>query len=360
MVEKMTHLQRGMAALNDEPVDRLCSYPLAMGVNRNLLPGHVTYPEWANNPKLFADSFVLAQREYGFDFAIGLMDLSVMAADLGSHVRMDPENTPFVDDHVLKSAEDLEKMEIPDWKNGRCGKLIEGTKLFAEALKDEVITAGFIEGPLLALSQSRGAEYLFMDMFEAPEAVHKAVQVCSDFDSELIKAFGETGVAGLTWDCLWASYSCLGDEEYDTFEGQYMDKLNQEIADNGMAMAIHSCADLPHLDYQIKKWKPAIYSLAYYPLIPGSRSPTELIEQGYADNTLLAGVIDPQLFIRGTPEQMDGVVKDLCQEVKTALCNKGLNSRWVISSNCEVPPDEVTKKECIKAAVDATVKYGTF
>ena len=283
MVKPMTHMERGLAALANEPVDRLPTYPLAMGVNRRLLPGSPTYREWASDPKLFAASFVEGQKYFDFDFAIGLMDLSVMAADLGAHVRMDKENTPFVDGHIIHGPEDYEKLAekgVPDIRKGRCGVLLEGTKMFAEKLKGEVITAGFIEGPLLALSQTASAERMFMDMFESPSAVHKMLELTSAMDSQLIDEFAKCGVNGLCWDYLWASYSCLGDEEYEEFEGKYALKLNKQVADNGMAVCIHSCADLPHLDYQINTYKPAIFSMGYYPLIPGSKSPTEIINEG--------------------------------------------------------------------------------
>lgn len=360
MTDTMTHMERGLASLSGEKVDRLTTYPIACGVCRRLLPGDITYQKWCSDPKLFGQAFVAGQKEFGFDFAIGLMDLSVMAGDLGAHVRMDEENTPFVDKHIINDIEDYEKLEVPDIKKGRSNVLIEGTRYFAEKLKNEVITAGFLEGPLLALSQTAGAERLFMDMFTSPEAVHKALKITTDYDVDMVKAFGTTGVNGLCWDYLWGNYSCLGDAEYKEFETDYADKLNDLVQKEGMSVCIHNCADLPHLDTQISHYKPLIYSMAYYPLIPGSPKPSEVIEKGYADKCLVAGAIDPQLFIRGTVEKITEVTRDLCQEVKTALCKRGINSQYCIASGCEVPPDCHTKMENIKAVVDTTVKYGTF
>ena len=101
-----------------------------------------------------------------------------------------------------------------------------------------------------------------------------------------------------------------------------------------------------------------MYSMAYYPLIPGSPTAAETIEKGYADDCLIMGNIDPQLFVRATEEKITKVTQDLCQEVKTALCKKGLNSRYCISSGCEVPPDLETKIENVTAVQDAVHKYG--
>jgi len=359
----MTHIERVMAGLTGKPADRLPTYPIACGVNRKLINGGITYREWAHDPKMYAQGFIEGQKAFDFDFAIGLMDLSVMAGDLGAHVRMDEQNTPFVDKTIINNTEDYEKLEVPDVKKGRSAVLIEGTKLYCDALKSQVITAGFVEGPLLALTQSAGAERVFMDMFTNPSAIHKALATMTAYDVEMTKGFGQTGCAALCWDYLWGNYSCLGDAEYEEFEGckKYAIGLNELTIKEGMAVAIHNCADLPHLDTQINKFKPSVYSMAYYPLIPGSLTAAEVIEKGYCDSTMVGGNIDPQLFIRGSVEKITQVTKDLCQEVKTALCKRGLDSpKYCIASGCEVPPDISTKMENIKAVVDTVKIHGKF
>ena len=361
MADTMNHIERAVASLQDKPVDRLSTYPLAMGVCRRTVgDGKMTYRDWASDPKKFAQGFIQGQKYFDFDWAIGLMDLSVMAGDLGAEVRMDDQNTPFVTTPAFKTVEDYETFEVPDVHKGRSGVLLEGTKLFNDVLKSQVICAGFIEGPLLALTQATGAEKVFMDMYNHRPAIHKALAKLTEFDMKLIDGFKETGCAGLVWDYLWGSYSCLGDKEYEEFEGNDKSalKLNAHTAELGIASCIHNCADLPHLDTQIKKMKPSIFSMAYYPLIPGSPSPKEAIGKGYADNCLLAGDIDPQLFVRGTPEKMQKTTMNLVQEVKTALCERGLHSRYCIASGCEVPPIPSTKLENIKMCVDTVKQYG--
>ena len=360
----MTHIERVMAGLTKAPGDRLPVYPIACGVNRTLIgKGGVTYREWAHDPKLYAQGFIEGQKKYDYDLLVGLMDLSVMAGDLGAGVRFDEQNTPFVDVPIINDPEDYEKLEVPDVKKGRSAVLIKGTKLYCDALNKTVITAGFVEGPLLALTQTAGAERVFMDMFSNPSAVHKALKTMTEFDVELTKGFGQTGCAGLCWDYLWGNYSCLGDAEYEEFEGckKYAMGLNELTIKEGMAVAIHNCADLPHLDTQITKFKASIYSMAYYPLIPGSLSASEVIAGGYCDNCLVGGNLDPQLFIRGSVDQITNATKNLCQEVKTALCKRGIDSpRYVIASGCEVPPDINTKQENIMAMVQTGKKYGKF
>lgn len=359
MADTMNHIERAVASLQDKPVDRLTAYPLAMGVCRRLVgDGKMTYRDWVSDPKKFAAAFIEGQKYFDFDFAIGLMDLSVAAGDMGSTVRMDDQNTPFVTDPALKTVEDYEKLTVPDVKKGRSHVLVEGTGMFVQALGSQLITAAFLEGPLLSLTQAASAEKVFMDMYNNRSAVHKALKTITVYNGDMVKAMGAKKPAGLVWDYLWGSYSCLGDKEYEEFEGQYARGLNELVAKEGMAMCIHNCADLPHLDTQIKDFKPAIYSMAYYPLIPGSPSPKETIEKGYADNCLIGGQIDPQGFVRWSQEKMQKTTMNLVQEVKTALCARGLHSRYCVASGCEVPPTVTTRLENIKECVDTVKKYG--
>jgi len=356
----MNHIERAVNSLQDKPVDRITAYPIATGVQRRLLSTPTTYAEWCSDPRKYAEGFIAGQKAMDYDFAIGLMDLSVCAGDFGAGVRMDEQNTPFVVDPLVKKPEDYETKfaHMPDVNKGRSHVILEGTRMFAERLGKEVITAGFLEGPLLILTQSAGAEKVFMDMYNNRSAVHKALKDITAYDAEMVKGFGRAKPAGLVWDYLWASYSCLGDQEYEEFESQYARGLNKLTADNGMAFCVHNCADLPHLDTQIKAFKPAIYSMAWYPLIPGSPSAKETIMKGYADACLVAGNIDPQAFVRFSTEKIERTTMNLLQEVKTALCAKGLHSRYIVASGCEVPPSLSTKMENIKAVVDTTKKYG--
>ena len=178
---------------------------------------------------------------------------------------------------------------------------------------------------------------------------------------DITNALGETGVDAMCWDYLWANYSVLGDKEYHEFEAdKYAKATNDATRDNGLVLGVHSCADLPHLDTQINEFGSALYSMAYYPLIPGSLSASEVIDKGYADNCLNAGNIDPQTFVRGTPEKVTEITKSLCQEVKTALCRRGLNSRYCIASRCEVPPSLETNLDNISAVMNTIGEYGKF
>jgi len=356
----MTPYERAIASLNGEEVDELPGYPLACAIGRRLLPKKTTLRDMSTSAKACSDSFVACANRYKLPFTVSLIDLAVQASDYGAHVRMDEENTAFVDGHTIHSPEDYEKFQPLDPHEGRLGYLIETNRLIAESMENKTYLACHLEGPLLALSQSAGAERLFMDMFSDPEPVHKALANTTETCSRALKALSETKAPGICWNFLWGNYSVLGDAEYKEFEGndKYAKRLIKETRALGLGFAIHNCADMPHLDTQVKDYKPDMYSLAYYPLNPSSPSATKVLEGGYADKCVIAGQIDPQLFARGTPEKMDAAVKNLCQEVKTGMCKRGLKSKWCIASGCEVPPELDTPIENVDAFVNAVHKYG--
>ena len=79
----------------------------------------------------------------------------------------------------------------------------------------------------------------------------------------------------------------------------------------------------------------------------------------YSDGSIMVFV--PKFYYRmhtWATNQITAATKDLCQDVKTALCKRGLNSKYCISTNCEVPPDINCKLENISAMVEASKKYG--
>ena len=246
MVAPMTPYERAVAAIQNEPVDELASSPLALALCRRLMPQKVTYREWATNPTLCAESFAKGVEHWKFPYTVTLIDLSITASTLGAHVRMDTENTPFVDDHIIHDMEDYDKIVCPDITKGRTGDLIEMNKELAPMIKGKSFNIAFLEGPLLTLTQAGGAERVFMDMFSDPAPVHKALGETTKLCLETCEKIAETGAEGFCWDYLWGNYACLGDPEYAEFEGdKYAKACNDKVRELGMGLGIHNCADLP-------------------------------------------------------------------------------------------------------------------
>lgn len=356
-VGKMSHAERVVAGLQNQPIDRPLVWPLTCGFNRTLL-GY-TYEEISKDARKLGETWAAGYREWEYDAILGLIDLSVISADVGTKLRYPLENTTMPIEPAIKTVEDYEKLEVPDVRKGRMGYVIEAVKVTREKAPDAVFTP-LVEGPLLALTQSAYAERVLMDMYYHPEAVLKAVKTFVEIDKEYITAIGETGAAnGIVMDYLWNNMSCLGAEQYKKFEGQFIPEINKTIIDSGMAYIIHNCADEPmhHLHFEETDPTPAAYSWCYYPHIERSWSADKLVKK-YAEKAVIAGNLDPQLWVRATVDEMKEATLKLLKESQRALKDSGNVSRFCICSGCEIPPALTTKAENIRATVEIVNKYG--
>lgn len=117
----------------------------------------VTYEEWSKDPKLCGESIIKATDEIGVDCICTLVDLSVEAADWGQKVVYSVKNAahPDMDDRVLKSADDYDKVEIINPRETpRMSEHIELARLLYEA---------------------RGQEQMFYDMIKSPDKMNQAL-----------------------------------------------------------------------------------------------------------------------------------------------------------------------------------------
>lgn len=369
MGDTMNHIERIVASMTNAPVDRLTTLPLASEVNRRLVGA--TNREYCEDPKVRAAADIAGWKYFGYEAILGLTSLSIEAEDLGTDVWFPDENTPQTRNPAIKNPEDYETLEVPEDKmfttmEGRMGQFAIGTKMIKERIgkgmgvaQADTIVVPLVCGPLLQLTQSTFAEQVFMDMYLHPNEVHKALKVTTETATKHIAAQAANGADTCVMDYLWANYSVLGDKEYNEFEGdKYGPVCNKAEEDNGILFGIHSCADLPNMDVQVKKWKPVYYSYCHYPNIVGSLTEAEVILNGYADDTIMMGGLNPQMWVRATPEQMREATIDMLESVSAALATKGLNSRWSVCSGCEVPPALSTNMDNIKMMVDTVKNEG--
>ncbi|MFQ5613351.1 MAG: uroporphyrinogen decarboxylase family protein [Anaerolineae bacterium] len=357
MAEQMNCMERALAAVKNEPVDRLPVAPLACGVNRRL--SGTNYIKYSTSGEGYADAWIAGWEFFGYDAIVGLGDLSIISGDMGAEIFYPEENTPMFKGSPIKEPDDYRRLKVPKINKGtRMYDLVEGVRLTKERVGDEVLVLPLVEGPLLALTQLAGTERVLMDMYRCPDALHEALQTMVEVDKVFIQALVEAGAHGIVMDYLWGNYSCLGDEQYMEFEGAtYAPEVNAFLAEIGTAFVIHNCADLPHLDTQIKDFKPLVYSYCYYPDIPGSMSAKEVIKE-YGEYTVMLGNLDPQMFVRANPEQMRQATEELLRESVEGLEEAGLKSRFCIASGCEVPPALSTKMTNIKIMCDTVREIG--
>lgn len=339
--EEMTHFDKTLSAMSDKKVDRLPVYPLACGVLRKF--AGVNYRDYATKAEAFTESAFLGCKYLDLDMFVGLADLSATSADFGCKIKYPEDDTPSSEGHI----KDYEKIEVPELKKGTRGyELVMSSKQAKEKLNKELNTPfiGFHEGPLLTLTQLMGADRVLMDMKTQPDVVLEAVQKCSDYICQLSELFFNEGACdALCVDNLWSNNVIMSEEDYWKFDGKFVyDQQIPIFKQYNQPYIIHNCADAVHFETQIRKFGTALYSYAYYEKTrdKGSQNYADLIPK-YGDICCMMGEVNPIDFMDGSAAGVQKVkdnTETLLENVLPVLKENGLQSKYVMSTGCEVPP----------------------
>nr|MDO8082160.1 uroporphyrinogen decarboxylase family protein [Candidatus Freyarchaeota archaeon] len=355
-MKQFSHFERMFASIFDEPVDRLPAFPMVCGLSRRLVGA--THREFSTDPRVAANSLLAAQREFDMGCVPLLTDLSVAAGDFGARVRFPEENTPMVEEPLIKSVEDYEKLEAPEIPGERMKYQIETTTLIMEKVSGQVPFSVLVEGPLLVLTQLAGVERVLKDMKREPKAIDCALKVIAEAIVEYLDCYPDgKGMGSLCMDYLWGNRSVMSDDDYRRLEAKYEPKIREKIQEKGYIYNIHNCGESPMLNIQIKEFQCPIYSLATYPNRGENRSISKIIRE-YSDYAVIVGSLDTQLFTFGTVETVKKATRIFMEEVAKALEESGHKSKFVISTGCEVPPTVETKLENVRAMMETVKTIG--
>ena len=346
----MTPLERVGTVLQGGIPDRVPAAPLICGASRRVYG--VTYAEWAQDGELMAKSMIQAQKLVGFDGILGLVDLSVEAADFGQKMVFPVEDTPHPDynDSFVKTPDDYYKIQPVDpTKAPRMKEVLKYMDIVSNECAKNVAIMGFVYGPLGILSMMRGAEVLFRDCYKNREAVIHAQEVITPVLVDYIKAMAKTGVHAIVLDTLFASQCIMSKKMWMEIEGPFTKILGDAIVEAGCMTMVHNCGNGVYFDAQIETMKPIAISYAYPP--DDCKDMAEC-KQKYGKKTTLVGYVSPaQYAFLGTPEEMKVECKKQIEEL-------GKDGGFILSTGCEFPPNGSLMNAI--AMMEAAELYGKY
>ena len=346
----MTGLERIGTVLQGGIPDRVPACPLVCGASRRVYG--ITYDEWSQDAELAAKSMIQAQDLIGFDGILGLVDLSVEAADFGQSMVYPIEDTahPDYDDPFIKTPDDYAKIERIDVaKAPRMQHSLKYMKMVSDAKAATTAIMGFVYGPLGILNMMRGAEKLFKDCYKHPEEVIAAEAVITDVLIDYIKEFGKTGVHAIVLDTLFASQSIMSKKMWQKMEAPFVKRMADEIRANGMMVMVHNCGNGIYFDVQIEAMDPVAISFAY----PPDDCETMInAKEKWGDKVCLCGYASPAAYaFLGSPEEMK-------MECKKEIEELGKDGGFVLATGCEYPPNGSLMNAI--AMMEAAEEYGRY
>ncbi|HHU56288.1 MAG TPA: uroporphyrinogen decarboxylase [Acholeplasmataceae bacterium] len=324
----MNSLEKVLKAINHEETKEIPVYPILSGVTRNL--NGASYYDWATNAEICADALIKAQEMMNTDLILTLTDLSVEASDFGQEI-IYPENEaahPNFDNYFIKDVNDYDRIiKIDPRKTPRMSEHIKLCKLLVDRKGKDVPIVAFVFGPLGILSMLRGQSNLYLDLYDCPDIVKKAVDTITNVLIDYCDALIETGISAIMLDTLFASQTIMSKEMWLEFEGEYVERLAEFIHQKGKMVMIHNCGGGIYFDVQIEKMKPEGISYLH---LPDDCSSLEELKEKYGDKTTLIGMIDPAWIVNATTEE----IRKECEKQIEIL---GKGGGFILATGCEYP-----------------------
>ena len=347
----MTSLERIGTVLSGGIPDRVPAAPLICGASRRVYG--TTYAEWSQDGELAAKCMLQAHELVGFDGILGLVDLSVEAADFGQEMVYPLEDTahPNYDNPFIAGPDDYAKKicRIDVAKAPRMQEMIKYMDIVCNERAKDTAIMGFVYGPLGILNMMRGAENLFKDCYKHPEEVIAAEKVITEVLVDFIRALGKTGVHAIVLDTLFASQSIMSKKMWNKMEAPFAKILADEIRANNMMVMVHNCGNGIYFDVQIEAMEPVCISFAE---ITDDCETMVEVKEKWGKKTCLAGYASPATYgFLGTPEEMK-------MECKKEIEELGKDGGFILATGCEFPPNGSLLNAI--AMMEAAELYGKY
>ncbi|MBS1143034.1 MAG: uroporphyrinogen decarboxylase [Proteobacteria bacterium] len=341
----MTPLDILVAAVNGTPAPRIPVFCSLLDQGAREL-GMSAREYFANGEHVAAGQLKLRAR-YGYDNVWSLFYVGKEAELLGcNEILFADDGPPNVADFVIKSYDDIAKLEVPDditahpaWQEtARCLKI----------LRDEVGSAHPICAYLTA-STTLPSILMGMDkwmelLLTGPADVRdELLRKCSDFYRKEVAAYRAAGANVLIYSTPFGSTSFVGMKR---FQSLVMPWMQRDLAPGGVDGVVYYCGMAP-FNNVIAQVMDELHINVHYisPLAELAEAKAIIGNRG-----LTCGVIDDIKMIHWTPEQTRAEVKRLCDIGKVGqhfLLGTGVMPLGVPEAN-------------IRAMLDAAFEFGSY
>jgi len=335
----MDSFDRIYAALRGRPVDRPPVFP-QIGDHAGII-NKLTYNVMYQNAERAANAHLKALDLYGYDITSIQVEPSWPVAEAcGATVTYPPDKNPWITKFPVKTENDLEKLEVPDFMETQSSRvMLEGTDILAK--ESDVPVAAFMTGPITFSLQLMPYELLIKKMIKNPEFTHELVSYSVKVIKEYIAALKDAGAT--IFVVCEHDFQILKTNHVKEFSLQYLPDIFNIFNYN----ILHMCGKItPHLSeiaHDLKQFQ-KLNCINIGPFVNISNTQTLL------DHKIgVAGNID---HIRLLPSGSPGEVEDA---VKEAIISSSGNPRYVLAPGCEITSD--TPIDNVKALVNATKSF---
>jgi len=339
-----TSMDRLVAAINGEVIDHIpvfCNL-LDQGAKEMGL----SIEEYFSNGEHVAEAQLKMLKKFGHDNVWSLFYVGKEAELFGCNkIRFAKDGPPNVEDFVIKSYDDIEKLKVPD--DISTHPAFAETAKCLEVLKREVggkvpicaYLTGSMSLPAILMGMENWIELLMIGPHDVRDQL---LEKCSDFFRKEIEAYRKAGADVLVYSNPYGSTDIIPMKMFDELSFKWMKRDLEPGGLNGVVYYVGGA----RLNSVAEKVIEEIGIGVFYP------SPLEDISDSMQliDNrALCAGVINDIKLIDWTPEEVRSEVKRIVQS--------GLSVGHKFFFGTVVMPYGIPE-ENIKTMIDAAKEYG--
>jgi uroporphyrinogen decarboxylase len=324
----MNSMERIVATLTRQPVDRPPVYPILAGVTRKLVDA--TYEDWCTDADICADALYKSVKEFDLDCAVTLIDLSVECDAWGQKVVFYENDAPHpdYDNLVIKSIDDYAKIKKVDYRTSKRMMMhIDVCKQLVEKSNGEFPVVAFVFASLGVLSMLRNQQDMYMDIYDDPDAVKAASREINETLKDYVNALIDTGVSAIMLDTLYASGSIMSKDMWREMEGGFAKELADICHERGCLVMIHNCGENIYFDAQIEAMNPCAISFLH---VPDDCADFAECKEKYGDKITLIGCVPPPMVVLNTDEEWVAACKEQLETL-------GKDGGYMLATGCEYP-----------------------
>ena len=338
--------------------------------------GGVTFEKYYNDPQVMLETQLKFRRfeacDVVYDHIMGIpehgwnlypdfqndLECGWFGAEVQYSDNAVPFTVPLLRDDSKKDM--LFKKGIPDLFSGLLGKALdyynyfigkknEGFTYEGKPISSVHFSGMGNDGIMTVACMLRGTTEFCIDLYEdtvyALELLSYITEAAIFRIKGLCKYFGQPEITpsfGLADD----SIQLLSCDDYERFILPFHKKLIKELTDGSGKNSIHLCGDATH---HFKKIQDELNVYSFDTGFPINFTKTL---GALSPETQMNGCVHVDTLLRGTPDEIEQAVKNICGEVKP------LSKKFIIREANNLSPG--TPLENISAMYDAVKKYGRF
>ncbi len=268
-----------------------------------------------------------------------IMDLTVEAEAFGANISFSDDEMPSIIGELVSDFDSVDRLNIPDLKQGRAQEYILANKLTAENINDKPVFGGCI-GPYSLAGRLFGMTEMMTAIYTDPQTITLLLEKCTRYLEEYCSAIKSTGVNGII--IAEPAAGLISNEDCSEFSSQYVKRIVESLQDESFFIILHNCGNTGHCT-------PAMVETKAWGLHFGNKIDMLDALKECPSDILVMGNIDPvNDFKMTTPANLRKVTTQLL-EMTSAYPN------YVLSTGCDVPPH--VPKENIETFFDALETY---